>query len=393
MRHAPPGRYGDGYGLRLLVRSADEAYWSFRYRFGGKDPEKGLGPARGRAALSLSEARAEAVRLWQMVKGGIDPLAGKQTKAVPPAMTFAAVAELYIAAHRAGWKGDASETQWRQSLADYVFPVMGPLDVALIGTGEVMRAIEPHWANKAETMRRVRARIEAVLDYAAARGWRSGDNPARWRGHIENLLPKVKKIAPVQHHAAMPWRDISGFMDRLAGQVAMSALALRFQIATVARPGEALGARWSEVDLDAAVWTIPPSRMKSGREHRVPLTEVALDVLRSLEPLRSRDGHVFPGPRSGGALGETAFKKLLDRLGAGVTAHGFRSTFRDWCGDVGEDRTVAELCLAHAAGNRTEQAYARSDLLERRRALLGKWARHCTGPATEAAVVPIRGAA
>jgi integrase len=390
VRGATAGRYGDGLGLFLYIPEPTRRYWTFRYRFDGRAREMGLGLAYGRAAVSLSDARAEALKLWRTVKSGVDPLAGKQAMAPVPAMTFAAVAEMYITAHRAGWRGEASEVQWRGSLGSYVFPLIGEEPVANVDTGAVMRVLEPIWLEKPETARRVRSRVELVLDYAAARTWRTGENPARWRGHIENLLPRREKVSAVRHHAAMPWRDIPAFVAQLADKDAMGALAFRFLILTAARAGEVLGAVWDEISGD--LWTVPAARVKAGKVHRVPLSGAALEILRTVEPMRVASGPVFPSRRSQFSLDGTTFQKILRRMEVDATAHGFRASFRDWCGETGQDRTVAELCLAHSTGNKTEQAYARSDLLERRRALLGKWARFCTEPGTEAAIVPIRGA-
>jgi integrase len=255
--------------------------------------------------------------------------------------------------------------------------------------------VTPSTGDKPETASRLRGRIELVLDYAKARGWRDGENPARWRGHVANLLPERSKVKPVEHHAALPWREISAFVATLANHQGLGALALQFTILTAARTGEAIEARWSEIDMAAAVWTVPPSRMKAAREHRVPLSDAALAVLQSVAPLRNEQHGewVFPGARAGRPLSNMAFLMLLRRIGRDdLTAHGFRSTFRDWAAETGQPSDVAEAALAHTLGNKVQAAYQRGDLLERRRTLMNAWAQFCTRPATTANVVTLRGA-
>jgi integrase len=260
-----------------------------------------------------------------------------------------------------------------------------------------MKVIEPLWKSKTETASRVRGRIEAVLDYAAARGWRTGDNPARWRGHIENLLPRRSKVAKVEHHAALPWAQMGAFMADLQKVGGTAALALQFTILTAARTGEVIGARWSEIDLAARAWTIPGERMKAGKEHRVPLTDAALDVLRRMQPARpaAGDGYVFPGRGKDVGLSNMSLTAVLKRMGRGdLTVHGFRSTFRQWTGEMTSvAREVAEAALAHSLKDKVEAAYARNDLFDRRRKLMEQWATFCaTVEAPGGAVVPIRAA-
>jgi integrase len=326
-------------------------------------------------------------------------------------MTFRAVCDLYLAAHEPTWRNAKHRAQWRSTLDTYVHPIMGDMPVAEIGVGAVMRAIEPIWSTKTETASRVRMRIEAVLDYARARGWRTGDNPARWRGHIENLLPKRSKAQTVEHHAALPWKEIGAFMAKLADQDGTAALALRFTILTAARTSEAIEARWSEFDINAAVWTIPPERMKAGREHRVPLSAEAIGILRTLQAVRTvglrtpgadaepspadakAQTYVFPGARPGKSLSNMAMAALLRRMDRGdLTVHGFRSTFRDWAGEsTNYPRELAEAALAHTLKDKTEAAYARGDALEKRRRLMRDWATFCGRPfITDAAAAPIR---
>jgi integrase len=313
-------------------------------------------------------------------------------------VTFAQVADIYIAAHEPSWRNAQHRYQWRKTLSTYAAPILGRLPVAEIEVGDVMRVLEPMWRGKTETAARLRGRIEAVLDYATARGWRSGENPARWRGHLANLLPAPSKIAKVNHHPALLWRDIGAFMGRLAKDDGVSALALQFVILTAARTGEVIGARWSEMDLGLAVWTVPAERMKAGREHRVPLSDQALAVLRVVAKLRTNpraDGFVFPGGKPGKPLSSMALLMLLRRMARGdLTTHGFRSTFRDWCAEATNyPREVAEAALAHALRDKTEAAYQRGDLMEKRRCLMEEWAVFCTRPAAAAKVVPLRAGA
>jgi integrase len=393
VRMAGPGRYGDGGGLYLLIRAPETKFWVFRYRLHGRSREMGLGPATGPAPVSLADARRKAVEAHHLVREGVDPLerrdalrAEARAKAARQ-MTFGQVAEAYLKAHEAGWRNPKHRRQWRSSLHTYAAPVLAPLAVAAIGTGEVMRVLEPIWREKPETASRLRGRIEAVLDYAAARGWRGGENPARWRGHLANLLPSRARLARVEHHAALPWREIAGFMARLAEQKGIAALALRFTILTAARTGEVIGARWAEMDLGNALWTIPASRMKAGREHRVPLSEPALAVLREAARLGSEpQGFVFPGARQAKPLSNMAMAMLLARMGRDdLTVHGFRSTFRDWCAEAtNTPRELAEAALAHTLKDKVEAAYQRGDLMEKRRRLMEEWAEFCGADAPAA---------
>jgi integrase len=404
VRTARPGRYGDGKGLYLLVRSPDARFWLFRYRRGGRMREMGLG---GVAYTSLAEAREKAASLHRMVKGGADPLAEREAQAAADkaaahqtavrAITFADVADLYIGAHEPSWRNPKHRQQWRSTLGTYAAPVLGPIPVANVDTGAVMRVLEPVWLEKTETASRLRGRIEAVLDYATARGWRTGENPARWRGHLDNLLPARGKVAKVEHHAALGWREIGGFMAKLHEQEGVAALALRFAILTAARTGEVIGAHWSEINMAARVWTVPAKRMKAGREHRVPLSGATLDVLTAVSKLqvgREADPVVFPGGKVGKPLSSMALLMLLRRMGRGdLTAHGFRSTFRDWCAEATNyPRETAEAALAHTLRDKTEAAYQRGDLMEKRSRLMADWAAFCGLAAPAGGVVPLHAA-
>jgi len=412
VRSAPEGRYGDGKGLFLLVRKRGDRltrYWVFRYRtHEGRMREMGLGPAgEGRDLVSLAAARDAREPLWQAVKAGTDPLARKAAEAAAVhaaarqdavrGISFRAVADAYIAAHAAGWRNVKHRGQWQATLDTYVFPHMGGLPVSDVATAHVLAALEPIWRVKPETATRVRGRIEAVLDYAKAREWRSGENPARWRGHLDHLLPARSKVAKVEHHAALPWREIGAFMAALHGREGIAARALEFAILTAARTGEALGATWGEVDLSAALWTVPAARMKAGREHRVPLSPPVVALLGEMTNLRSTNDPatpIFPGQAAGRPLSNMALLMLLRRMGRGdLTAHGFRSTFRDWVAEAtAYPADVAEAALAHAVGDKTVAAYARGDLFDKRRGLMAAWADYCAKPALVAGetVVPMR---
>jgi integrase len=395
-----PGAYGDGGGLYLQVRGAEQRSWLYRFKLHGKPHLMGLGTV---ADVSLAEARDAAAATRKLVRQGIDPIARRRAARVDAAgrvglNTFAEVADAYIAAHEAGWRNAKHRQQWRNTLDTYARPVLGGLGVAMVDTGAVMRVLEPIWREKPETASRLRGRIESVLDYATARGWRTGDNPARWRGHMDNLLPSRGKIARVEHHAALPWRETGAFMADLAKEAGVGALALRLAVLTAARTGEVIGARWSEIDMPAAVWTIPAERMKAGREHRVPLSDAALDLLRQAAKLAMKqdpESFVFPGWKAGKPLSSMAMLMLLRRMGRGdLTAHGFRSTFRDWCAEVTNyPREIAEAALAHTLRDKTEAAYQRGDLMEKRRRLMTEWAAFCARPAPAGEVVPLRAGA
>jgi integrase len=391
-----PGRYGDGAGLYLLVRSRHAKFWLFRYTRSGRMREMGLGPANGRTAVPLSQARAKARQLYAAVREGRDPLAEREAekakaqadaaKAKADAMTFGEVAEMYIAAYEQSWRSPKHRQQWHSTLRDYVLPAIGDLPVGSVDTGAVMKIIEPLWREKTETASRVRGRIEAVLDYAKARRWCDGENPARWRGHLDHLLPQRSKVQRVEHHRALPWRETGAFMQRLRQNSGINARCLEFLILTACRSGEVRGAHWDEIDLTQRVWTIPAQRIKAGREHRVPLSEPAMDVLRTMAQLGT-DGFVFPGLKTAAALSDRA----LARLCRGCTVHGMRSTFRDWCAETTNyPRELAEAALAHTLKDKTEAAYQRGDLLEKRRRLMAEWAVFCGRAMVASEVVTLR---
>jgi integrase len=323
--------------------------------------EMGLGSASGRTAVTLSHARAAARELHVAVREGRDPLAERKAekakveadaaKTKAAGMTFREVADMYYAAHQAGWRSPKHCLMWRSSLRDYVLPAIGNLPVGSVDTGAVLRVIEPLWSSRTTTASRLRGRIEAVLDYAKPRGWFQGENPARWRGHLDNLLPAKSKVHRVEHHAALPWREIGAFMQRLRCCFSVSSLCLQFLILTAARSSEAGGARWAEIDLDHAVWTVPPARMKAGREHRVPLSDSAFSVLRKMAEFGT-EGFVFPGLKAATTPSDVTLARLIEATGGdGATIHGFRSTFRDWAGeDTHFPRELGDLALLTRLG-------------------------------------------
>jgi integrase len=390
-----PGRYGDGAGLWMQVRDAEHRSWLFRYTGSGKQRQMGLGPFPD---VSLAEARAAAQRCRAAVRQGQDPIDERRktqdaTRNTSKAMTFRQVADRYLAAHEAAWRNEKHRYQWRATL-DLACGQIGSMPIAVVATGDVMRVLEPIWRQKPETASRLRGRIESVLDYAAARSWRAGENPARWRGHLAKLLPPPSKITSVQHHAALPWSEISTFMAELRDEDGVAARALEFTILTAARTGETIGATWSEINLKVGVWTVPAARMKAGREHRVPLSDAALNILNALKQWRDdhAGGWVFPGGHTGRPLSNMSMIMLLRRMSRpDLTVHGFRSTFRDWSAEATNyPREVAEQALAHALADKVEAAYRRSDLFEKRRRLMDDWSMVCTRLAMSAEVLPIR---
>jgi integrase len=375
-----PGMHGDGGGLWLCVSSKYAASWVLRYSLNGKTREMGLG---GLADVSLADAREKATEARRLRGAGIDPIVERDRKAAAArleaakAISFKEAAETYIADHGAGWKNDKHAVQWPQSLKAYAYPVIGKLPVATVDVALVVKVLRPIWTKKPETASRLRGRIESILDWATVNGFRQGENPARWRGHLENLLPPKSRVRRVTHHAALPYDAMPDFWRALESQPGAAALALRFLILTAARTGEVIGATGKEIDRARAVWTIPGERMKAGKEHRVPLTAEAQALL----PNDLKDGApLFAGP-SGKPLSNMAMLTLLRRMKRDdLTVHGFRSTFKDWATEQTDyPGEVSEMALAHTLGNKVEAAYRRSDLFEKRRALARDWAMFCLG--------------
>ena len=375
------GYLGDGGGLYLQVSASGSKSWVFRFKDHGRLREMGLGSVH---AIGLAEARKRATACRQMRLDGTDPIAVKKAGKLKAkleaarAMTFQQCAEAYIEAHKAGWQNAKHAAQWTSTLKTYAYPVFGALPVQAVDVALIAKVLEPIWTTKTETASRPRGRIERVLDWATVRGHCQGDNPARWRGHLDQLLPARSRVRKVQHHAALAYAEVGQFMADLRGQDTTSALALEFLILTATRTAEVIGATWSEADLDAAVWTIPAERMKAKKEHRVPLSKPALAILKRLYKHRAGE-FVFMGAKPGRPLSNMALLMLLERLGrSDLTVHGFRSTFRDWCAEsTNFPREVAEHALAHSLPDKVEAAYRRGDLFEKRRHLMAAWARYC----------------
>ena len=376
-----PGFHGDGGGLYLSIVKGSRT-WMFRYKRGGRGHWMGLGPD---SLVSLADARDAAIDARRLLRKGIDPIEHRRAAAkakaaeAASAKTFEAVEDEFIASHKAGWKNEKHGDQWKATLKAYAYPVFGQKPVSEVTVDDVLECLQPIWEAKPETASRVRGRIENILDYARTRGWREGENPARWKGHLDHLLPARAKIARVQHHAALPWRELPAVMDKLAAAGGTSALCLRFTILTAARSGEARGARWHEIDMTAKVWTLPPERMKAGQAHRVPLSDAALAILKQLLPLKKEpDDLVFPGGKKKRPLSDVAVSKALGAVVDGVTVHGMRSAFRDWAAEASTyPREVAEVALAHRSPDRVEAAYRRSDLFEQRTRMMGDWESYC----------------
>lgn len=402
VKNAKPGRHADGGGLQLLVKESGARSWVFRFMLKGKSRDVGLGPAAGAGAISLAKARDLADALRVKVKSGIDPLEERDRQtaealaaaqaAKVAGITFKAMAETHIAANKDSWRNAKHKQQWENTLATYAYPVIGDLPVSEVATPHILKVLEPIWRAKAETASRVRGRIETVLDSAKARGYREGENPARWRGHLAQILPARTKLSR-GHHKALAYSAVPAFIAEIRAREALAALALEFVILTAGRSGEVIGAKWGEVDLAKAVWTVPAERMKAGKEHRVPLSPRAVEIL---EQAKQFEGdYVFAATRKK-PLSSMAMAMLLRRMKQDVTVHGFRSAFRDWAAEcTGYSHEVAEMALAHAISNAVERAYRRGDLFEKRRKLMEAWADFCAGrgAAGEAGdnVTPIRG--
>ena len=397
-RITKPGNYCDGGALYLRVAPSGAKSWCYRFKrrdpLTGKDKQHwvGLGSLE---LVSLAEARGRCLELRRLARQGGDPLAAERARRAGHAggRPFAEVMAAYLEAHRAGWRSEKHAREWQTTLEQHAARLL-PLSVTAIDTSAVLAVLRPIWGEKTETASRLRGRIEAVLDYATARGWRVGENPARWRGHLAKLLPPRSKVAAVEHHPAVPWRDIGRVMARLSESQGTGARCLQFLILTAARSGEARGARWNEIDLAGGLWVIPGERMKAGKPHRIPLSEPALAILREMLPLKRRpDGLVFPGGRPGSPLSDVALSAALRTAGGGdATVHGMRSTFRDWCAEAtAYPRETAEAALAHSNKDKVEAAYLRGDALDKRRLLMAAWAEHCgQSPDDMAAVLPLR---
>lgn len=381
VKNAKPGKYGDGDGLWLYVDKTGAKRWVLRYMRNRRAREIGLG---SEAVVSLTDARKKAFSAKLQISKGEDPLeirkqeeARKQAEAAK-AMIFRQAAAECIADRQPGWRNEKHAAQWMSTLEHYAFPVIGNTPVDEVDTDSVLKVLRPIWSTKTETANRVRGRIETILDWARVHGYRQQDNPARWRGHLSAILPPRSKVQSVKHHAALPHREIAGFILTVQATGGIVPRLTEFTILTCVRTGEALGARWEEIDEETATWTIPAERMKAKKPHRVPLSGRALEILAEMKTLRLSD-YVFPGAKPNKPLSNMAMLKLLSRMDrADITMHGFRSAFRDWTVEcTNHPSEVAEMALAHTVGSKVERAYLRSDMFDRRRQLMADWAAYC----------------
>lgn len=378
-RLTAPGMYSDGNGLWLQIAGGQTKSWVFRYDRDGRRNEMGLGPLH---QVTLAAARACARELREQLRAGRDPLAERRElqrarqAELAHELTFDRCARDYIASHRAGWKNAKHADQWTNTLATYASPVLGHVPVAQIDTALVLAVLKPIWTTKTETATRVRARVEKVLDAAKTLHYRTGENPARWKGHLDTLLPAPRKVTPVVHHPALPWERAPSFMLELRERSGWSTRALEFTIHTAVRSNEVREATWGEIDLKARLWTIPAARMKGNKEHWVPLSEEAVALLQTIP---HRTGWLFPGEDEE-ALSDMALTEVLRRMGYhDITVHGFRSTFRTWAGNAPRNRFAREVCehaLAHHLPDKTEAAYQRETMLAKRRPLMRAWSRY-----------------
>lgn len=373
----PRGHYlSDGLGLYLQVTKEGARSWVFRYQWTGRRREYGLGSAHD---VTLAQARQMVPRLRQLVRDGVDPIARRKTARAPAAalVTFRDAAEAYITAHEKEWRSLKHGQAWRQTLEAYAYPIIGDMPVAQVDTAAVLKVLAPIWATRTVTASRVRNRLELVLDAAAAAGHRSGDNPARWQGGLKALLAAPTKLAKVAHYAAVPWRELPALYARLTAETSIAAYGLRFTILTAARTGMVRLTTWSEIARAAALWTIPAVRMKREREHRVPLSAPAMEIIARMSEWRTSN-YVFPGRRDR-PMGINTMLDYLHRLGVQETQHGFRSCFSDWCAETGKPLDLRDAALAHSVGSTTTAAYQRGDLLDRRKVLMADWAAFLAG--------------
>jgi integrase len=387
------GMHADGGGLYLRISDAGNKSWIFRFTDGGKLRDMGLGSIN---TVSLAAARKRAAECRELRQQGVDPITHQRASLATArasqakSLTFKECAERYIASHESGWRSRKHHQAWTSTLRAHAYPVLGDVPARMIDTPLVMQALSPLWKDRVVTASRLRGRIEAVLDWAKVAGYRDGENPARWCGHLDHLLPKPRKVRGVEHYTALPYQDVPAFMARLRANNSMAARLIEFTILTASRLGEARGALWSEIDGDT--WTAPAERMKSGREHRVPLSRAAVALLKQMREIKRGD-LIFYGMRDGPVAGVTALMLAKQIAGGPVTIHGFRSSFRDWCAEqTNFPREIAEMALAHAVGSDVERAYQRGDLLERRRKLMDAWGEFCGKPSAGGKIVAIRSA-
>jgi integrase len=385
----------DGDGLYLRVRKDGSKSWAFRYMLAATPHWLSLGPLRD---VTLAEAREKARLLRNRIRDGYDPLSDRRERKADiltkAGRSFDAVADAYIVAHAKEWKNSKHAAQWTSTIRRYASPAIGNMQVDAIGLDDVLKVLRPIWETKSETASRLRGRIESVLDFAAVHKWRSGENPARWTGFLNQVLPAKGKIAPAVHHAAMPYSEAPAFMLALRAKSTISARCLEWLTLTASRSGEARGARWNEIDLDRGLWTLAPARMKAKREHIVPLSTRCLEMLANLAAQPHKpDGLIFPGQVPGKMLSDVSLTKAMRSIGSGASVHGMRATFRTWAQETtGYPRELVELALAHVNKDRTEAAYARGAALDKRRHLMETWGNYCAGQPTNqsADIVPMR---
>jgi len=380
-----PGLYLNVNPTFTVSMNPASCSWIYRYSFSGKRRDMGIGSLHD---LSLENARIKANELRGQVHQGIDPIEHKRqlestnNKAKLKITTFQQCVNSYLDAHEDAWRNAKHRAQWRSTLETYACPLIGNLNITQVDTGLVLRILEPIWKTKTETATRLRGRIESILDWAAVRDFRSGDNPARWKGHLDKLLPKPSKVANSKHFAALPYKEISQFIQQLHIQQGIGAAALKFTILTAARSGEVRGATWPEIDLTERIWIIPGDRMKAGKIHRVPLSDAVIAIIKNMQDTRISD-FIFPGTKEAKPLSDMSLTAVLKRMERGdLTVHGFRSTFKDWASETTVyPRETTEMALAHTIGNKTEEAYRRGDLFGKRAQLMDDWARYCLSDA------------
>lgn len=381
------GLYADGNGLYLQVSKTGTKSWSFRFTLNGKARQMGLGPLN---ELGLKDARDEAIGCRALLRDGIDPIEDREARRsaaqaeTAKVQTFKYCAREYIRGQSSAWKNVKHGKQWTRTLETYVYPTIGALPVDKVDTPLIVQILTPIWHTKTETASRVRGRIESILDWAAVSGFRQGENPARWRGHLDKMFPKRSRVKPVKHYPSLPYPEMPKFMEALTTEEGHTITAFTFAVLTASRTGEVIGARWDEFDLQRKIWTIPAERMKAKKEHRVALSDKALELIQSL-PVHGDSPYVFPGRRVKKPMSNMAFIQILKRLGySHVTPHGFRSTFRDWVSEAtGYPSEVAEMALAHSVSDKVEAAYRRGDLLQKRFNLMDDWAGYCHSPPLE----------
>lgn len=390
-----PGYYADGAGLYLQVTSGTNGVaksWLFRFTHRGKRREMGLGSL---ATFGLADARERAKKCRQILSDGTDPIEARRAEKAKAdaeaakAITFRMCAEKCIASHRAGWKNAKHAAQWTATLETYAYPKIGDIPAQDVDTGLICEILEPIWATKAETASRIRSRIEIILDWAKVRGFRTGENPARWRGHLDKLFPARSRVRKVKHHTALPYAELPAFMERLRDENGTAARALEFLILTIARTTEVL--KVEPFEIKGTVWTVPEGRMKASKEHRVPLSAPAQSLVAEMATTHSGK-YVFPGQKRGRPLSNMALLNLLERMGfPDLTAHGFRSTFKDWAAEcTNHPGELSEMALAHTVEDKVEAAYRRGDMFAKRVALMEDWAAFCASGTTRTKVIPMR---